>query len=90
MVSSDRFQGDPVFDVHSGAALGLLNRLIKSSGTLHKPLHLLRGEGLLELTMVIALPLTQPLVKFVGKVKRVAGEVECIMGVFTTNDSMNR
>jgi hypothetical protein len=79
-----------MFGIHSGAALGLLDRLIESSGTLHKLLCLLRDEGSLELTMVIALLLMQPLVEFISKVNRVAGEVKCIMGVFTVNDGMNR
>jgi hypothetical protein len=40
--------------------------------------------------VVIALLLMQPLVEFVGKIERVVGEVEHIMGVFTMNDGMNR
>ena len=76
--------------VRSGAALGLLDRLIESSGILREPPHLSGGEGSPEFAVVIALPSTQPLVEFVGEVERVAGEVERIMGMFTANDGMIR
>ena len=61
--------------------LGLLDMFIESSSLLHKHLHLLGGEGTLEHALVIISPLTEPSVKFGGKVKRAVGEVGHVMEV---------
>jgi len=63
--------------------LGLLDMFIKSSGLLHKHLHLLGGEGTPEHALVITSPLTEPSVEFGGKVKRAVGEVRHVTEVFT-------
>jgi len=64
-------------------ALSLLDVVVESSGLLHKPLHLLGGEGKPGHIAVIALPLMEPSVEFGSEVKRVAGEVEHVTEVFT-------
>ena len=59
---------------------------IKSSGLLHKHLHLLGGEGTLEHALVITSLLTEPSVEFGGKVKRAVGEVGHVTEVFTVTE----